>query len=192
MVDSKEKGSSFERFVCRTLSLWISKGSRHDLLWRSAASGGTSMITHAGDVASSDPLSYPLVRNFVVECKFRRDLNFAALAYPVVPSSGVVKFWYDLRKLCYGHRKLPMMIVKANRRKPLIVLNHIGNMCVENASVEVDRDFVWSTWHDCFVLGFDDFFRSVDPGRFFEEASSARDVCEETGNFDRLLEMLDE
>ena len=37
---SKAKGSAFERHVCSTLSLWISKGKHDDWLWRSAMSGG--------------------------------------------------------------------------------------------------------------------------------------------------------
>ena len=34
------KGSSFEREICKQLSLWWSEGNRDDIFWRTAGSGG--------------------------------------------------------------------------------------------------------------------------------------------------------
>jgi hypothetical protein len=40
----KQKGSQFERDVCRELSLWVSHGKQEDVYWRSAMSGGRSTV----------------------------------------------------------------------------------------------------------------------------------------------------
>ena len=46
----KEKGSSFERLVCKRMSMWLSKGERDDLFWRSAMSGGRATVQLRDDI----------------------------------------------------------------------------------------------------------------------------------------------
>lgn len=58
-----KKGSSFERDICRTISLWWSNGRHDDMFWRSATSGarattrrkvGKKTRGHNGDIAATD------------------------------------------------------------------------------------------------------------------------------------------
>jgi hypothetical protein len=72
------KGSPFEREICKTLSKWWTEGERDDVFWRSQASGGRATIRkkkgatlqgQEGDVCSTDPISAPLTDLFTIELK---------------------------------------------------------------------------------------------------------------------------
>lgn len=79
----KNKGGGFERDTGQKLSLWISQGLRKDLLCRTVGSGAqfttaaqkSKSAGHAGDLMSQDPLAYELCNQYVIECKFWRDLK---------------------------------------------------------------------------------------------------------------------
>lgn len=73
-----KKGGQYEREICGELSRWWSGGTRDDLFWRSAASGGRATVRgrqgkqtagHYGDIAATDPSSEPLTRALCIELK---------------------------------------------------------------------------------------------------------------------------
>lgn len=72
------KGSSFERKICKQLSLWWSGGKRDDIFWRSSQSGGRATqrsksgrktFGSYGDIAAVDPIGLPLLEVFTIELK---------------------------------------------------------------------------------------------------------------------------
>ena len=74
----KGKGSSFERTLCRQLSLWWTHGNRDDVFWRTAGSGAmaTTRIKKQrasfgqhGDIQAVDPIGQPLLDVFSIEAK---------------------------------------------------------------------------------------------------------------------------
>lgn len=119
---SKEKGSSFERKICKRLSLWLSYGTRDDLFWRSAMSGGRatlafkrggSNITQAGDITAIDELGMRLSNLFTVECKSYKDLYLGDLIFER-RADGLVSHW---RRACEDAEradKQPVLIAKQN------------------------------------------------------------------------------
>lgn len=128
----KSKGSSFERDICKRLSLWLSEGTVEDCLWRSAMSGGRSTVAHAkgkrladqaGDISAISPLGHTLTKRWMIECKNYRDLGFAGLP---TKRGNLVKFWLEAKKQGRRYDKLPMMIVKQNQYEPLVCLCLIG------------------------------------------------------------------
>lgn len=124
----KQKGSAFERKVCKLLSLWISLGKREDLFWRSAMSGGRATVgrksgkdhaKHAGDITATDPLGHALTDRWYVECKAYRDLKIDAAML-----SGVgllAKFWRETVEQATHYKRMPMLIAHQNQQ-PTIVL----------------------------------------------------------------------
>lgn len=77
-VASKNKGSSFERDICKELSLWWTDGERDDVFWRTAGSGGraTNRMKQGqqtagayGDMTFVDPIGEPLLRLCCFEFK---------------------------------------------------------------------------------------------------------------------------
>lgn len=72
------KGASFERQICKRLSLWWTYDSRDDIFWRSSQSGGRATIRARqgkrtagsyGDITALDPLGEPFMQLFTVELK---------------------------------------------------------------------------------------------------------------------------
>lgn len=125
---SKQKGSSFEREVCKTLSLWITGGKDKELFWRSAMSGGRATraskkgLIHnvAGDICAVGAAGHALTDVFFVECKNYRDLSLENF---FVKQSGILaEFWARCFEEAHKHRKIPMLIAKQNRTPTLVVL----------------------------------------------------------------------
>lgn len=72
------KGSSFEREICKMLSLWWTGGERDDVFWRSSQSGGRATIRKRtgkttagsyGDIAAIDVIGAPLLQYITFELK---------------------------------------------------------------------------------------------------------------------------
>ena len=129
----KQKGSSFERELCRELSLWVSDGKRDDLLWRSAISGGRATVRakkgkitahQAGDICAVHELGHKLTNHFFIECKAYKDLKAATLVFH---SSGtIVNFWNICREQAATNDKAPMLVLRQNRFPTLIGLDMVG------------------------------------------------------------------
>jgi len=78
MTKGKTKGTSFERDICKQLSLWWSNGKTDDIFWRTASSGGratqrskqkASTFGQYGDVQATDPQGQPLIDLCTIEIK---------------------------------------------------------------------------------------------------------------------------
>jgi hypothetical protein len=72
------KGSPFERFICKKLSLWWTGDERDDVFWRTSGSGarakarnktGKSTFGQCGDVQATDPIGQPLIDLCTIEIK---------------------------------------------------------------------------------------------------------------------------
>lgn len=75
---AKGKGSSYEREICRLLSLWWTEGVSDDYFWRTAGSGamaktrskvGKKTHGHYGDIQAVHPDGEPLIRVCLFELK---------------------------------------------------------------------------------------------------------------------------
>ena len=132
----KIKGNAFERKVCVDLSLWLSGGTREDLLWRSAMSGGRSttaaakgkrLATQCGDISAIAPEGSKLTDKFLIECKAYRDLNFAGL---LLKRGKLAEFWLETRKQALHYQKHPMLIAKQNQQPIIICLSKEGQIAL--------------------------------------------------------------
>lgn len=75
---SSDKGSGFERELCRELSWWWTHDRLDDVFWRSQASGaratqrtkkGRTTKGQYGDIAATDPIGIPLINIITIEAK---------------------------------------------------------------------------------------------------------------------------
>jgi hypothetical protein len=124
----KRKGSAFERDVCKDLSRWVSGGSKEDLFWRSAMSGGRATVgrrkgkdhaRHAGDISATSPEGHVLTDRWYVECKFYKDL---AIQSALLKGIGkLAQFWRETCEQATHYHRMPMLIAKENM-SPTIVL----------------------------------------------------------------------
>jgi hypothetical protein len=127
-----EKGSRFERDVCKRLSLWLSKGERDDLFWRSALSGGRATLrlrqdlariqinkAQSGDLTAISREAYDFAEALFIECKHYRDLGFAR---GFICQTGIIwGFWQKACNEAERHGKMPVLIARQNRY-PIVVI----------------------------------------------------------------------
>ena len=130
---SKAKGSSFERLICRELSLMVTRGKRTDCFWRSAMSGGRATVhggrvRQSGDIAAVAPEGNHFVSHYCVECKHYRDLQIARF---VIERKGILaKFWTKLTGLAQRRNLMPVLIAKQNRLPIFVVCGTAQNPTV--------------------------------------------------------------
>lgn len=125
----KAKGASYERTVCKALSLWVSKGEREDLFWRSAMSGGRATVgrksgkshdAHAGDISPTDRAGQVFTDRFYIEVKAYKDLMIESA---LMKAEGKLsKFWRTTCKEATHYKKMPMLIAKQNAWPPIVLV----------------------------------------------------------------------
>jgi len=125
----KAKGASFERQVCKELSLWITDGKRTDCFWRSAMSGGRATVAskkgvdvrQAGDITAVAPEGTELTDKWFIECKHVKTLVLDSF---LVKGTGLLaKFWKKCCKEAERHGRLPIIIARQNKWPTLIITN---------------------------------------------------------------------
>lgn len=138
MTPGKAKGGEYERAVCKRLSLWMSRGLRDDLFWRSAMSGGRATLrfakgaynkSQAGDVTAIDSHGERLTSKFLIECKFYKDLRILSLLLPQddkSPKDTLADFWHQCSIDAGRAGRLPMLIAKQNQRGEFVLLSGRG------------------------------------------------------------------
>lgn len=124
---SKQKGSEFERMVCKKLSLWVTNGEKKDCFWRSAMSGGRATVKRgevrqAGDITAVAPEGHSLTDRYYIECKSYRTLDLASF---LVKGTGTLsKFWEVCCREAESHHRSPMLIAKQNN-VPILMLTEV-------------------------------------------------------------------
>jgi hypothetical protein len=113
----KAKGGGYENDVSEKISLWLSEGVHKKLLCRTVGSGAQftnynkQLISagQAGDLMAQDPLAFDFCSQFVVECKFWKDLEihnflfrkgllYDALLKVQSEAEGLGKMWWLIAK----------------------------------------------------------------------------------------------
>jgi hypothetical protein len=128
----KQKGASYEREVCKRLSLWLTKGKRQDCLWRSAMSGGRATVAHAkgvkieqvGDIAAVSPEGHRLTNRYYIELKHVKQLDFGSF---VLKRTGrLATYWRTTKTQALKHGRAPMIIAKQNLMPDIVMVLHGG------------------------------------------------------------------
>lgn len=135
---SKAKGGGFERYACKVLSLWLSRGVRDDHFWRSAMSGGRATLRHrkgannktqVGDVSAIDGQGERVTKQFLIECKNYRDLRILTLLLPCnddTPKGTLCEFWW---KCCFDAQncgRLPLLVCKQGKLGEFAIVSEKG------------------------------------------------------------------
>ena len=124
----KAKGGEFERYCCKRLSLWVTKGKRDDVFWRSAMSGGRATLqlrqeivnmAQSGDMTAIAPEGYELCSLCLFEYKHYRDLK---IANGLLKDTGfLAEFWRATVKAAARYDKAPVLICKQNLLPPIVL-----------------------------------------------------------------------
>jgi len=143
------KGSDFERQICKMLSLWVSKGERPDVFWRTAMSGGRATVhrkrgtlyRQSGDICSVSLEGHGLTDTFYFELKNYKNLDI--LSFLLKDRGQLSVFWKRAKEEARYYRLRPVLILKQNFLPVLVVVNkkhfpkrwlaHTGSFCINVA-----------------------------------------------------------
>lgn len=126
-MNSKEKGSSFERETCKKLSLWITNGEKDSCFWRTQNSGGrfssrrkkgVETINQDGDITATEKEGEILTDHLSVECKHYKDINLWSLI-TFTKGQSIYSFWKQAEQQALDADKIPTLICRQNC-KPIL------------------------------------------------------------------------
>ena len=183
MANGKRKGNTFERAICKALSLWWTSGEREDVFWRSASSGGVATQRHkvgktmygqSGDIQAIDPIGAPLLQLMTVELKrgytttsFADALDKPARNKPCVFEGFVSQCSFEAKT---AGTPFWLLIVQRNRRKALVFVPTAlyKRLCIKprppvSAKIDICRDDVNARRIRVVCVPFDDFLAGVSP-----------------------------
>lgn len=127
---SKQKGSSFERAICKDLSLWVTAGAQPDVFWRSAMSGGRATVAHrkgglvrqAGDICAVEEEGIEFCRQWYCECKHVKYLGLES--FFIKQTGDLHKFWKKAVEEAAKYKRDVMLIALQNRWPVLVITKH--------------------------------------------------------------------
>lgn len=140
---SKAKGAQFEREVCVKLSLWITRGRKRDVFWRSAMSGGRATLggrrghdlaRQAGDICAVAPEGHALTDKYYIECKHLRRSAYR-LDLLLLGFGPLALIWKRTVSEARKYGRAPMLIAKQNGSPALALVFSASSMVPE---VEAD------------------------------------------------------
>jgi hypothetical protein len=110
----KNKGSSFERQICKQLSLWLTRGESATELIRSVSSGGWAARDwrHTGDIAPNGEIGEKFMAVWSVETKAYKTLDFWQ---HFSKENGEIRQWWTKHcEECSEFDLKPILIIKRN------------------------------------------------------------------------------
>jgi hypothetical protein len=135
-MNPKAKGGSFERVICKALSRWISNGTREDLFWRSAMSGGRSTVAakggkklnaQCGDITSVDPMGNVLTDDLYFECKHLKKCSLDDLVKGNKGQGSLLSIWYrTLNEAEIYNGRHPVLIFRQNMWPTILCTDRLG------------------------------------------------------------------
>lgn len=128
MVNSKGKGSQFERDICVKLSKWITKGEKIDCLWRSAMSGGRAtvkkgLVRQAGDITAVAPEGHVLTNAFYLELKHLKSISLDSL---LTGKGDLINIWNKTVIESTKYDRIPVLIFKRNHHPTCFCTTYKG------------------------------------------------------------------
>ena len=162
----KGKGSSFERYIAKELSLWWTEGKNDKIFWRTHSSGmiGTvSKITQEyGDIMAVDKVGQPFTDEFSIECRIGKALRFEDLIYR--DAGGIWDFIKQGEETAVSSGRKPLWFFKENRKEILMIVKEclftwrLLKFCKQTVSVK-----------NYFIIRFKNFLKTTPKEVFVEE-----------------------
>lgn len=158
-----DKGQSYERELCKLLSLWVTEGADEDVFWRTAMSGGRATVMgrkgvrvrQAGDICAVSPEGFAFCDRFFVELKSRNPANTNLVGFLFKETGPLVGWWLKTQAQAREHgNREPMLICRVNR-VPHFIVTRTPTRC----------HFLHSISQNCYLSDVDDYLRLTPPPR---------------------------
>ena len=150
-MNNKAKGSSFERLICKRLSLWWTNGETDSVFWRTSNSGGRATVrgrkgkktsNQHGDICAIDPIGEPFLNMFAVELKkgYSKHTIADLLDKPEKAADQEYEKWIKqaIASQVGSGSRYWMIIVQRTRRIPLVFVPYkfCAEICGEDTTME--------------------------------------------------------
>lgn len=199
----KTKGRTFERLICKKLSIWITRGERDDILEPSILSGGRATNQYkktgsvdtahqSGDIAMSHAAAQGFINNFSIECKHYKDMGLDAMFFYEPKKSisrnttGLIGWWIQCSGDAIRVNKHPLLIVQQNNRPIMVGMSSYTKqsfitgwhsaLCLGSKDM---REWWWAGYFSIFDLWLvraDYFFLHADPESFNRDIRPDREI----------------
>jgi len=185
-----KKGPKWEREVAVMLSNWWTEGERDDVFWRTAGSGarattrakkGKRTANSSSDLCALDDVGRPLVKLCLIEDKrgYNKDFSVIDMIDKKKGAPPLLKKWLDKAntECIYSGRIFPIIILKRDRRVPVVILNDElidelnSDSCLDNFLCSGSYIKLCLEYNDVYILKLHDFMYYVSP-------DTIRDICD--------------
>jgi hypothetical protein len=166
----KQKGSSFERKICRAISMWWSNGEWDDLCWRSVSSGARGTTSHSivkgyhGDLAPVSPAIEPLFNVFSFEVKFYKEIDISEVLRDC--NSKILQWFRQSMRSAIYSKRIPIVIAKSNNYPELLICQ--SDLVVLNPELQVENLNYISVGGRLHIVNFNDYLEGLDVHTFKE------------------------
>ena len=164
MKNPKNKGSEFERRICRSLTKLVTGEEKPEIFWRSASSGGKATIEKeagnmSGDIMSVNSAGQFIVDLYSIECKFYKDWRFEEF----LTGKGKLNIWWS--QACRDAKKAgknPMLIFKKNRSDIYVMFVCMKGVLMKKEKTKIPF-FSFGSYggHPCLIYRFSDFLKAI-------------------------------
>lgn len=170
----KNKGGEYERKVAKILSKWWTNGERDDVIWRSQNSGGRatnryqkgkSTANAQGDLAYSDEIAKPLFDIVTIEVKRGYPQTNPLDIIDANNHNELETFWKQVTRDSVIIGTNPILILKRDRRDPVIFMYKLFYNKIVKYHGNVDTDMIQLKYDNHNIIGFrfDVFLEWCDP-----------------------------
>ena len=174
MTKGHSKGSSYEREICKLLSMWWTDNERDDIFWRTSISGGRAKTRQKagkktfgqyGDIQATDPIGQPLIDLCLIEIK--RGYGSASFMDEMDrkgKKESIWGEWFSKMEKDIKTAKIPfwILIVRRNRKKALIflpralrqILVHVSSglsTCLPSVFLNLKNNYIYGTTLENFL-----------------------------------------
>ena len=184
MTKSK-KGSSFEREICKKLSLWWTEGERDDVFWRTAGSGAMAKVRSKsrkttfgqyGDIQATDPIGQPLINLCSIELKrgYSKTTFADIIDKPEKAKPQQYELFIEQASTDAKNAKSPywLLITKRDRREALVTMPWNLYRNFKPLFKNLKRNSCKLYYGDClvFIVTLEDFLSKIHPNDIRELA----------------------
>lgn len=170
MTNGKRKGSSWERDVCKRLSIWLTGKEKPVVFWRSPSSGGLGTIKTAenvtGDIISISDVSKWVCQKFSIECKNGYPSADLFKHFKKVKNDEIEQFWTQCIRDSQTENKYGILVFKKKGNQPIIgIEKSVYDQLIE-MSLNLNKYLVLHYDNDLpplVLMDFEDFLNKVNP-----------------------------
>lgn len=180
------KGESFERDMCRFLSLWWTEGKHNDVFWRSrvrATRRSPDAKHQLGDIKADSPEGEGLMKVFNIELKTGYSVGKKGKTVKNVPwdlldlidyrkgsedleKKQIIKFWRQTVTDAEISERIPLLIFSRDYHQPVVCISNRLMNTLENHQGRYNNRLFCYEENDCEKLVFvraETFFAWLNP-----------------------------